>query len=222
MNLYVDTAAVDAIEEFVSMGVIDGVTTNPSIIADTGQTYRDVVTTIDETIDGPIFAQVLAEDVDGMVEEGRMYQSWGDSVVVKIPATREGFEALHRLRQEEIPAGITVVFSVEQVMLAAKNDATFVAPYVGRMEDAGDDGVGTVERIQALVDRYGFNTEVLAASIRTTNHATGCYAAGVDAITMGPDILSAHVSTHETTESVEGFTAAWESADSSVTDPAKD
>ncbi len=101
-------------------------------------------------------------------------------------------------------------------MLAAKNDATFVAPYIGRMEDAGDDGIDIVEQIQAFVDRYGFDTEVLVASIRTTNHATSCYEAGVDAITMGPDILSAHISTPETTESIEGFTAAWESAGSPI------
>lgn len=218
MNLYIDTADVDAIEEFVSMGVVDGVTTNPSIVVDAGRSYRDVVRAIDGVVNGPIFAQVLAEDVEGMVAEGRAYQEWADEVVVKIPATKAGFEALHRLRERGIPAGITVVFSVEQAMLAAKADANFVAPYVGRMEDAGHDGVDVVWRIQSRYDDYGFDTEVLAASIRTTAHATDCYAAGADAITMGPDVLSEHVSTPETVESVAGFAADWEGRGSPIAD----
>jgi|AntDeeMinimDraft_4_1070355.scaffolds.fasta_scaffold00099_36 transaldolase len=210
MELYVDTADVEAVREYAAMGVVDGVTTNPSIVADDGRPYREVVGAVDRELDGPVFAQVVAETADGMVEEARAYQEWGDEVVAKIPATRDGFEALHRLREAGVPAGITVVFSVEQAMLAAKNDATFVAPYVGRIEDAGDDGVGTVERIQAVFDAYGFSTDVLAASIRTTRQATECYAVGVDSITMGPDVLSAHVSTPETDESLAGFAEDWD------------
>lgn len=222
MELYVDTADVEAVREYVAMGVVDGVTTNPSIVADDGRSYREVVGALDRELDGPVFAQVVAESADGMVEEATAYQEWGDEVVAKIPATRDGFEALHRLREADVPAGATVVFSVEQAMLAAKNDATFVAPYVGRIEDAGDDGVGTVERIQAAFDAYGFSTDVLAASIRTTRQATACYAVGVDSITMGPDVLSAHVSTPETEASLAGFAEDWAGRGSPLAGSAED
>ena len=209
MNLYVDTADVESIERFTRYGILDGVTTNPSIVADDGRSYREVVTSVDAVVDGPVFAQVLAADVDGMVQEGRAYQEWGERVIVKIPATAAGFEALHRLRAAGTPAGITVVFTVEQAVIAAKADATFVAPYVGRMTDAGEDGVGAIERVQSIYDAYGFDTELLAASIRNPRQATECYAAGVDAVTLAPDVLAAHVSSAQTEESTAGFQAAW-------------
>lgn len=209
MNLYLDTANVGEIRDFAAMGLLDGVTTNPSIVATGDRSYRAVVEAIDAAIDGPIFAQVLADDTDGMVEEARAYQSWAEDVVAKIPATDAGFEALHQLRATGTPAGITIVFSVEQVVLAAKADATFVAPYVGRMTDAGTDGVAAVERMQQIYDEYGFDTELLAASIRSTEQATACYAAGVDAITMAPDVLESHIANPETEASLDGFLEAW-------------
>lgn len=209
MNLYIDTASPEEIRSAVELGVVDGVTTNPSIVADTDRRYADVVGTAAEIVDGPVFAQVLAGDADGMVREGRGYQDWAEQVVVKLPATRAGFEALRRLRADGIPAGITVVFSVEQAVLAAKNGATFVAPYVGRMDDSGADGVATTRRIQSIVDVQGFETEVLAASIRNTTQANALYEAGIDAITMAPSVLDAHVDHPKTTAGIRGFAEAW-------------
>jgi transaldolase len=189
------------------------VTTNPSIVAETDRRYRDVVETAAEITDGPVFAQVLAEDADGMVREARGYQDWADHVVAKIPATRPGFEAPSRLRDDGVPAGTTVVFTVEQAVLAAKNDATFVAPYVGRVDDWGADGLATTYRIQSIFDAQAFTTEVLAASIRNTTQATGLYESGIDAITMSPSVLDAHVDSPETAESVAGLAAAWSDRD---------
>lgn len=209
VKIYVDTTDTDRIRECVRLGIVDGVTTNPELVADSGRSYRDAVSSISDTVVGPVFAQVLADDVEGMLSEAKAYQTWADDVVAKIPATRAGIKALNQLRSDGVPAGLTVVFSVEQAILAAKNDASFVAPYVGRLEDAGDDGVAVVRRIQNIFDTHGFDTDVLAASVRTTQQATELYAAGVDAITMAPDLLDAHVSTPETVESVAGFDAAW-------------
>lgn len=209
VNVYIDTASPEQIRAADRLGAIDGVTTNPSIVAETDRRYREVVETAAEITDGPVFAQVLAEDADGMVREARGYQDWATHVVAKIPATRPGFEALSRLRADGVPAGTTVVFTVEQAVLAAKNDATFVAPYVGRIDDSGADGLATTRRIQSIFDAQGFETEVLAASIRNTTQATALYEAGVDAITMSPSVLDAHIDCPETDESVAGFAAAW-------------
>lgn len=218
MRLYVDTVDTNRIHECVNLGVVDGVTTNPAIVANSDRSYREVVSTVNDVIDGPVFVQVIADDVEGMIQEANTYQSWATDVVVKIPATRSGYEALDRLRANGIPAGITVVFSVEQAVLAAKNDAAFVAPYVGRLTDSGADGVEIVRRIQRIYDTYGFETDVLAASIRTTQQATDLYDAGVDAITMSPDLLEAHVSTPETDESLASFESVWNEQDATETD----
>lgn len=219
MKFYVDTADTDRIRECVNLGVVDGVTTNPAIVANSDRSYREVVSSVDDVIDGPVFVQVIADEVDEMIQEAETYQSWATDVVVKIPATRSGYEALSRLRADGIPAGITVVFSAEQAVLAAKNDATFVAPYVGRLTDSGADGIEVVRRIQRIYDTYGFETDVLAASIRTTQQATDLYEAGVDSITMSPDLLDAHVSTPETGDSLAGFESVWNERDATKTEP---
>ncbi|WP_265110739.1 transaldolase family protein [Halosolutus halophilus] len=209
MQLYIDTASESDAREFARYGFIDGVTTNPSLVASTDSSYRTVVETLADAVDGPVFAQVLAEDADGMVEQARTYDAWADDVVVKLPATRAGYEALGRIRADGIEAGITVLFSVTQAILAAKNDATFVAPYVGRLDDAGEDGLEVVAGIQTAFDEYGFETEVLAASVRNRRQATALYRAGVDAVTLPPTVLEAHFDHHKTAEGVAGFLSDW-------------
>jgi transaldolase len=209
MHLYVDTADLDLIETYARSGVLDGVTTNPSIVAETEYTYREVVASIAERIDGSVFAQVIADDASGMVEQGRAYDTWAPDVVVKLPATTAGYEALDRLRDEGIRAGITVLFSVSQAILAAKNDATFVAPYVGRLTDAGEDGVAVTRDIQTAFDAYGFDTEVLAASVRNTQQARELYRAGVDALTLPPSVFEASFDHHKTDEGLAGFHDDW-------------
>jgi transaldolase len=209
VNVYIDTASPEQIRAADRLCGLDGVTTNPSIVAETDHRYRDVVETAAEIVDGPVFAQVLAEDADEMVREAYGYQDWADDVIAKIPATRPGFEALGRLRSDGVPAGVTVVFTAEQAVLAAQNNATFVAPYVGRIDDAGADGLATTRRIQSMFDTQGFETEVLAASIRNTTQATALYECGIDAITLSPAVLESHIDSPETAESVAGFAAAW-------------
>lgn len=209
MRLYIDTASETTVQSFAQYGFLDGITTNPSLVAAEGLSYRETIDRLSGLIDGPVFAQVLARDADGMVEEGRTYASWAEDVIIKIPATPAGYEALNRLRSEGVAAGITVLFSVPQAILAAKNDATFVAPYVGRLTDAGEDGIDVVTGIQEAFDAYGFETEVLAASVRNGRQATGLYRAGVDAITLPELTLKDHFEHHKTTAGIEGFEADW-------------
>lgn len=209
MHLYVDTASPAEARDVARYGVIDGVTTNPSLVATEDRSYREAVSDLAGVTDGPVFAQVIADDADGIVREGRAYDDWADDVVVKIPATPAGYEALDRLRAEGIAAGVTVLFSVPQAVLAAKNDATFVAPYVGRLEDAGEDGVDVVRGIQTALGAYGFDTEVLAASVRNRRQATALYRAGVDALTLPPDVLTDQFHHHKTTAGLDGFAADW-------------
>lgn len=218
MKLYLDTADVEQIRAGDALGVVDGVTTNPSIVAASGRTYREAVVDISGVVDGPIFAQVVADTADEMVEQAHRYQEWADDVVVKIPASRAGVEALARVRSQGVPAGLTVVFSVEQAMLAAKNDADFVAPYVGRLDDAGADGLAKVARMQRTFDRQGFETDVLAASVRNTTQATALYEAGIDAITMDPDLLEAHVDHPKTETGIAGFDDDWGDRGSPIED----
>jgi transaldolase len=209
MHIYVDTADVDRIRDCDALGVVDGVTTNPSLVVESGMDYREAVATIGDAIDGPVFAQVIADDPDDIVREARAYAEWTDELIVKIPADRAGFEALGRVRDAGVPAGITTVFSVAQAVLAAKNDASFVAPYVGRLDDAGEDGVDTVRTIQSVYDAYGFETELLAANVRTVQQAVELYEAGVDAVTLPADLLTAHVPHPKTEEGIAGFRADW-------------
>ncbi|MFB6298136.1 MAG: transaldolase family protein [Salinirussus sp.] len=207
MHLYLDTADADRIADTAALGVIDGVTTNPSIVAEAGGDYRTAVGALDDVVDGPVFVQVTAGSADGMVDQAGTCRDWAGEVIVKLPATRAGYRALDRLRAAGIPAGITVVFSAEQAVLAAKNDATFVAPYVGRIDDAGADGVGTVRRIRQIFDAQGYGTNLLAASVRNTTQAVALYRTGVDAVTMSPELLENHVSHPATDESVAAFDA---------------
>jgi transaldolase len=209
MRLYLDTADAARARELGRYGVLDGVTTNPSLVAAEGGTYRETVERLDDALEGPVFAQVIADDAAGMVEEGRAYDDWAEDVIVKIPATPAGYEALSTLRSAGVAAGITVLFSVSQAVLAAKNDATFVAPYVGRLTDAGEDGVDTVCAIQEAFDAYGFDTEVLAASVRNRRQADALYRAGIDALTLSPELFREQFDHHGTTAGVEGFDADW-------------
>ncbi len=209
MQLYIDTASESDVREFATYGIIDGVTTNPSLVASEGISYRETIERLSAVTDGPVFAQVISSDADSMVTEGRAYDGWGENVVIKIPATPAGYEALTRLRADGIQAGITVLFSIPQAILAAKNDATFVAPYVGRLDDAGENGLEVVTGIQEAFDTYGFETEVLAASVRTRTQTTSLYRAGVDAITLPPATLADQFTHHKTDEGLEGFEADW-------------
>jgi transaldolase len=183
VKLFIDTADVGEIREAAALGVLDGVTTNPSLIARTGRPQRDVLREICELVRGPVSAEVLALDFDGMLREGRELAALSPNIVVKIPVARDGIRAVKALAAEGIRTNVTLCFSAPQAWLAAKAGATYISPFVGRLDDAGHDGMGLVEQILDLCGNYDLRMQVLVASIRGPMHV-------VEAIRLG-----AHVAT---------------------------
>jgi transaldolase len=186
MQLWLDTADVEEIRAASRFGVISGVTTNPSLWAKAGSgtDYRDVVAEVCSIIDGPVSAECIAQDVKGLVEEARKIASWHPNVVVKIPIDENGLEAIYRVAKEGIKVNTTLVFQPNQAMLAAQAGATYVSPFVGRLDDIGHDGIAVVAEIVEIFDRYHFPTQVLAASLRHPLHVVQSAQAGAHIATM--------------------------------------
>ncbi len=186
MELWLDTASVEEIRTASRFGVISGVTTNPSLWAKTsgGQEYREVVLEIASIIDGPISAECVAQDVEGLVEEARQIAAWHPNVVVKIPIDENGLEAIYCLSREGIKINTTLIFSANQALLAAQAGATYVSPFVGRLDDVGHDGMAVVREIVEIFERYRLPTQVLAASLRHARHVTEAARVGAHIATM--------------------------------------
>ncbi len=193
MEIFLDTANLDEIHQALRLGVISGVTTNPSLAAKEGigdlADYREAIQEIARLVDGPISAEVLAADYDGMVEEAREIAAWAPNVVAKIPSTIEGFEAMSTLSQEGIRINQTLCFSVNQAILGARAGASFVSPFVGRLDDAGHDGMQVVTDIAEVFNRYQIGTKVLAASIRHPMHCVAAAKAGAHVVTIPLKVL---------------------------------
>jgi transaldolase len=191
MQLWLDTADVEEIRAASRFGVVSGVTTNPSLWAKaaSGTDYRDVVLEICSIIDGPISAECLAQDVEGLVQEARNIASWHPNVVVKIPLDENGLEAIYRVAKEGIKINTTLIFQPNQAMLAAQAGATYVSPFVGRLDDIGHDGIDLVADIVEIFDRYDFPTQVLAASLRHPLHVVQAAQAGAHIATMPYSVL---------------------------------
>ena len=193
MEIFLDTANLDEIHQALRLGVISGVTTNPSLAAQEGigdlADYRDAVQEIARLVDGPISAEVLASDYEGMVLEARDIAVWAPNVVAKIPSTLEGFEAMSTLSQEGIRINQTLCFSVNQAILGARAGASFVSPFVGRLDDAGHDGMQVVADIVEIFNRYQISTRVLAASIRHPLHCVAAAKAGAHVVTIPLKVL---------------------------------
>jgi transaldolase len=191
MKLWLDTADVEEIRAASRFGVVSGVTTNPSLWAKaaSGTDYRDVVLEICSIIDGPISAECLAQDVEGLVQEARSIASWHPNVVVKIPLDENGLEAIYRVAKEGIKVNTTLIFQPNQAMLAAQAGATYVSPFVGRLDDIGHDGIDLVADIVEIFDRYDFPTQVLAASLRHPLHVVQAAQAGAHIATMPYSVL---------------------------------
>jgi len=193
MEIFLDTANLDEIHQALRLGVISGVTTNPSLAAQEGigdlADYRDAVQEIARLVDGPISAEVLASDYEGMVLEAREIAAWAPNVVAKIPSTLEGFEAMSTLSQEGIRINQTLCFSVNQAILGARAGANFVSPFVGRLDDAGHDGMQVVADIVEIFNRYQISTKVLAASIRHPLHCVAAAKAGAHVVTIPLKVL---------------------------------
>ncbi len=207
MRLFVDTANIDDIRRVAAMGVVDGVTTNPTLMAKEGIEYRDRVIEICEIVDGPISAEGVATTANELVEEGKRIASWHPNVVVKVPLTEEGLQATSRLSAASIRVNCTLVFSANQALLAARAGAAYVSPFVGRLEDAGQDGMDVVREIVQVFETYHLPTQVLAASLRHPQHVTQAALAGAHVGTVPPAVLLQMVQHPLTDAGIERFLA---------------
>lgn len=207
MRLFLDTANIDEIRRGAAMGVVDGITTNPSLVAKEGVEYRDRVLEICSVIDGPISAECVSEGADDLVAEGRRIAAWHPNVVVKVPMTEAGVQAIGRLSAEGIRVNTTLIFSVNQALLAARAGATYVSPFVGRIDDTGHDGMQLISDLVQVFDTYNLPTQVLAASLRHPLHVTQAALAGAHVATLPPAVLFAMTQHPLTDVGIERFLA---------------
>lgn len=205
MYVFLDTAIVSEIKKFIEWGVVDGVTTNPSLIAKSGRKVEEVIKELAELVEGPISAEVIATDSEGMIREARELAAIAPNVVVKVPVTSEGIKAVTVLRKEGIRTNVTLVFTLGQALLAAKAGASYVSPFVGRLDDIGDDGVALVTNIVDTFAIYGICTQVIAASIRNIRHIELLAHIGVDIVTIPPNLVEEMVKHPLTDAGIEKF-----------------
>jgi transaldolase len=209
MKFFVDTADVSEIRELVDAGLADGVTTNPSLIMKSGRDFLEVVTEICAMTDGPVSAEVTALETDAMVDEGRKLAKLASNVVVKLPLTWDGLKACSRLTHDGIKTNVTLCFSANQGLLAAKAGATYISPFIGRLDDLGVDGMELIGELRTIYDNYGFETEILAASIRSAAHVRECALIGADVATVPPAVLKSLVKHTLTEQGLQAFMADW-------------
>ena len=210
MKFFVDTADIAEIRELAATGLLDGVTTNPSLIARTGRPIRDVIAEICATVPGPVSAEVAATETDQMVAEGRILGKIAPNVTIKVPLTWDGLKACRTLSDEGFKLNVTLCFSANQALLAAKAGAAFVSPFIGRLDDVGADGIELIREIRLIYDNYeALKTEILAASIRTPISVKQVAMAGADVATIPPAVLKALVKHPLTDKGLEAFLADW-------------
>ncbi|MCR4426233.1 MAG: fructose-6-phosphate aldolase [Firmicutes bacterium] len=212
MKLFIDSANLDEVREAAEMGIICGVTTNPSLVAKEGRDFRQVVSEICRIVDGPVSAEVLSQDVAGMVSEAIEIAAWSPNIVIKIPVTPEGLKATKQLSAKGIRTNLTLAFSTNQALLAARAGATYVSPFVGRLDDVGAEGMDVVSEIVEVFDTHGIETEVIAASIRHPRHVTQAALAGAHIATVPYKVLMQMVKHPLTDAGVARFLSDWEKA----------
>ena len=205
MKFFVDTADIDQIKELHSYGMVDGVTTNPSIIAKSGRDIIEVTKEICSITDGPVSAEVVALDHETMLAEGRKLAKIADNIAVKVPLTWAGLQTCKALSDEGTMVNVTLCFSANQALLAAKAGATFISPFIGRLDDINLDGLELIEDIRTICDNYGYDTQILAASIRNANHMSECANIGADAATAPPAVIKATANHVLTNYGLDGF-----------------
>ena len=210
MKFFVDTAEVDAIAELNELGMVDGVTTNPSLILKSGRDILEVTKEICDLVDGPVSAEVVATDADAMIAEGRKLAAIAENIAVKLPLTWDGLKACNVLTNEGKMVNVTLCFSANQALLAAKAGATFISPFIGRLDDLNLDGMELISDIRDIYDNYGFETQILAASIRTVNHAFESARIGADVMTAPPKVIKAMANHVLTDKGLEQFLSDWE------------
>ncbi|WP_099866927.1 fructose-6-phosphate aldolase [Pararhizobium haloflavum] len=209
MKFFVDTADVAEIRELNDNGLLDGVTTNPSLIMKSGRDYREVTKEICDIVDGPVSAEVTATDFDGMMKEAASLSEIADNICIKVPLTLDGLKACKALTDDGRLVNVTLCFSANQALLAAKAGATFISPFIGRLDDIHLDGMDLIREIRQIYDNYGFETEILAASVRTANHVKEAALIGADVVTVPPATLKSLVKHPLTDKGLEAFLADW-------------
>jgi transaldolase len=210
MKFFVDTADVAAIAELNALGMVDGVTTNPSLILKSGRDIREVTKEICSIVSGPVSAEVVSLKADEMIAEGRSLVTIAPNIAVKVPLTWDGLKACKVLSDEGHMVNVTLCFSPNQALIAAKAGATFISPFIGRLDDINMDGLDLIADIRTIYDNYGFKTQILAASIRTANHISECARIGADVMTAPPDVIRKLVSHPLTDAGLAQFLKDWE------------
>ncbi|SDE57964.1 transaldolase [Paracoccus isoporae] len=210
MKFFVDTADVDAIRELNELGMVDGVTTNPSLILKAGRDIEEVTREICEMVDGPVSAEVVAEKADDMIREGKHLAKIAENIAVKVPLTWDGLKACRALSDDGHMVNVTLCFSPAQAILAAKAGATFISPFIGRLDDIHLDGMELIADIREIYDNYGYETQILAASIRSVNHIIEAGRIGADVITSPPTVIKSMATHPLTDKGLAQFNADWE------------
>jgi len=210
MKFFIDTANINEIKEAHQMGMVDGVTTNPSLIAKEGRDFEEIIRDICQIVDGPISAEVISLETEGMVKEARHLSAIHDNIVVKIPLTVDGLKATRTLSQEGIDTNVTLVFSPLQALMAAKAGATYVSPFIGRLDDISQEGMLLVEQIVEIYNNYAFNTEIIVASIRNPLHVLDAALIGADIATIPFDVMKKLAYHPLTDKGIKAFLDDWE------------
>ena len=210
MKFFVDTADTDAIAELNALGMVDGVTTNPSLILKAGRDILEVTREICDMVEGPVSAEVVATEADAMIAEGRKLAKIAPNIAVKVPLTWDGLKACKTLTDEGSMVNVTLCFSANQALLAAKAGATFISPFIGRLDDINLDGMELIADIRTIYDNYAFTTEILAASIRSANHVAEAARIGADVATVPPGVLKSLASHPLTDKGLATFLSDWE------------
>ncbi len=216
MKFFVDTADVAEIKRLNDTGLVDGVTTNPSLIAKSGRDFIDVIKEICALVDGPVSAEVTATDAAGMIEEGRKLAKIAKNVAVKVPLTEAGLTACKTLSQAGTPVNVTLCFSAAQALLAAKAGAAFISPFVGRLDDIGQDGMSLIGEIAEIYSNYDFQTEILVASVRSPQHVVDAARIGADVCTLPPGVIWQLFKHPLTDKGLEAFLKDWEKTGQSI------
>jgi len=216
MKFFVDTAEIKDIKELYETGLLDGVTTNPSLIAKSGRDFKEVIAEICALVPGPVSAEVASLEYDGMVAEGEHLAKIASNVVIKLPLTLNGLKATKYFFDKGIKTNVTLCFSANQALLAAKVGATYISPFLGRLDDINLDGVELIENIRQIYDNYGFETQILSASIRSPNHVTQVALAGSDVATIPPDVIRKLANHPLTNAGIEGFLKDWKATGQSI------
>jgi len=210
MKIFLDTANIDSIKKFVDLGIVDGITTNPSLLLKENKDPIDAMKRIVKLVDGPVSLEVVATEYDNIMEESLKLANYGDNVVVKIPMTSEGLKAINNLSKKSIKTNVTLIFSANQALLAAKAGATYVSPFIGRLDDIGHDGLTIISDIVQIFSNYDIITQVLVASIRHPIHVIESAKLGADIVTLPPEILQKMIHHPLTDKGLDIFLADWE------------